>query len=378
MAATAAHRSNELHRATSSKAHSARQILKLALYILYLLIILEIMARVIVWPDRVLQAIHRWPFDSSSNRLLWVRRHHGHQGSDSLVFTYDSLRGWAISPNLREMNAFEGKILTSNSRGIRGKTEYAETPSFGKKRIVILGSSFTFGDEVSDDETYSHYLETLLPGTEVLNLGVGGYAHDQMLLYLKEEGVKYHPDIVMLGFGWRDTWWNIIGFSNYWKPRFEMRDHQLVLTHVPVPRPEEILRKEIYRSKLWDLGVVFWHELGLRLGFEQNEVSEITAAILDEIVSTCHRIGATPVFVYLPVQSDLFGTQKGFSPAEQPLSQYCESRHVPCVFLRPAFMAARAKGVALHTRPHWQPDEHMIAARALKDFLVEKGLVQAP
>jgi hypothetical protein len=283
-----------------------------------------------------------------------------------------------VSPNLKEMSVFEGKVLNSNSRGIRGKVEYAEIPSFGKKRIVVLGSSFTFGDEVSDNETYAHYLEILLPNTEILNLGVGGYGHDQMLLYFKEEGVKYHPDIVLLGFGWRDTWWNIVGFSNYWKPRFEMRNHQLVLTHVPVPRPEEILREEIYRSKLSDLGVIFWHELGLRRGFEQNEVTEITAAIFDEIVSTCQRIGATPVFVYLPVQSDLFDTQEGLSPGEQPLSRYCKSRDIPCVFLRPAFMAARAKGVALYTRSHWQPHEHMIAARALKDFLVEKGFIQVP
>jgi hypothetical protein len=378
MAATGAQKIDEIPRATSSKPNLARRILKLALYILYLVVILELMARVIVWPDRVLQAIHRWPFDSSSNRLLWVRGHHGRRGPDNPIFTYDSLRGWAVSPNLKEMSVFEGKVLNSNSRGIRGKVEYAEIPSFGKKRIVVLGSSFTFGDEVSDNETYAHYLEMLLPNTEILNLGVGGYGHDQMLLYFKEEGVKYHPDIVLLGFGWRDTWWNIVGFSNYWKPRFEMRNHQLVLTHVPVPRPEEILREEIYRSKLSDLGVIFWHELGLRRGFEQNEVTEITAAIFDEIVSTCQRIGATPVFVYLPVQSDLFDTQEGLSPGEQPLSRYCKSRDIPCVFLRPAFRAARAKGVALYTRSHWQPHEHMIAARALKDFLVEKGFIQVP
>ena len=53
----------------------------------------------------------------------------------------------------------------------------------------MLGDSFTFGEDVGDDETYSHHLEQLLPGTEVINLGVHGYGHDQMLIYLREEGI---------------------------------------------------------------------------------------------------------------------------------------------------------------------------------------------
>jgi hypothetical protein len=60
--------------------------------------------------------------------------------------------------------------------------------------------SFTFGQEVGDDETWSCFLQNLLPGSEVINFGVQAYGHDQMLLYLQEEGIKYHPDIVILGF----------------------------------------------------------------------------------------------------------------------------------------------------------------------------------
>jgi hypothetical protein len=42
---------------------------------------------------------------------------------------------------------------------------------------LILGDSFTFGDEVSDNETYSYYLQQMLPHTEVINMGVHGYGH---------------------------------------------------------------------------------------------------------------------------------------------------------------------------------------------------------
>jgi hypothetical protein len=95
---------------------------------------------------------------------------------------------------------FDGKTLNSNSKGLRGKAEHEYQRTAGKRRILVLGDSFTFGEEVSDDETFPHYLESALPNTEVVNFGVQGYGHDQMLLCLKEEGVKYYPDIVILDF----------------------------------------------------------------------------------------------------------------------------------------------------------------------------------
>ena len=87
-----------------------------------------------------------------------------------------------------------------NSRGLRGKRDFPYTKNKNKVRILILGDSFTFGDEVSDDETYSARLQAMLPHTEIINMGVHGYGHDQMLILLKEEGIKYQPDIVILGF----------------------------------------------------------------------------------------------------------------------------------------------------------------------------------
>jgi hypothetical protein len=39
-------------------------------------------------------------------------------------------------------------------------------------------------DEVSDDETYSFYLQEMLPQAEIINMGAHGYGHDQMLILL--------------------------------------------------------------------------------------------------------------------------------------------------------------------------------------------------
>jgi hypothetical protein len=70
------------------------------------------------------------------------------------------------------------------------------------------------GDSATHDKTYSYYLTRSLPDTEVLNLGVSGYGHDQMLLYLKEEGAKYHPDVVILGYVSLDAPRNLLSFRD--------------------------------------------------------------------------------------------------------------------------------------------------------------------
>jgi hypothetical protein len=212
------------------------------------------------------------------------------------------------------MAVFDGKSLNSNSKGLRGKTEYQYQRTPGKQRIAILGDSFTFGEEVSDDETYSHDLEATLPSTEVLNLGVQGYGQDQMLLYLKEEGIKYHPDIVILGFAYLDIYRNIESFFAYAKPKFKLAPGGLQLTNVPVPTPDKVLTEEPYRPKALDLMVILGEKLRWNLGKNEVEAREVTWLLLDQITAATRSIGALPVFVYLPVYEEIQPLPKSSYP----------------------------------------------------------------
>jgi acetyltransferase AlgX (SGNH hydrolase-like protein) len=63
-----------------------------------------------------------------------------------------------------------------------------------------LGDSFTWGWGVGDDEIYTEVLESLLLNVEVINLGVAAFDTQQEFDYLKMKGIKYNPDIVILGF----------------------------------------------------------------------------------------------------------------------------------------------------------------------------------
>lgn len=316
-------------------------------------------------------------FDNSSYRLQWIGLHRIHREWTGEYAAYHPTRGWALKPNIKNMSVFDGKVLNSNSKGLRGKTEYAYQRTPGKRRIVVLGDSFTFGEEVSDDETYPHYLEAALPNTEVLNLGVQGYGHDQMLLYLKEEGVKYRPDIVIVGFASLDIYRNTWTFFAYAKPKFNLISGHLELTNVPVPTPETVLAQEPYHSKAVDLLVMLREKVRWGLGEKETEARKLTTAILDEIVATTRGIGAVPVIVDMPVYQEVDDASASMSGLEQYLHQYCQERGIACPFLRPRFREEVKKGADFNSHGHWSPEAHRVAAEEIRDFLVRANLTQS-
>jgi hypothetical protein len=60
-------------------------------------------------------------FDDSSHRLQWIKLHQIHQEWTGQCPTYHPARGWTLKPDIKDLRVFDGKIVNSNSRGIRGK-----------------------------------------------------------------------------------------------------------------------------------------------------------------------------------------------------------------------------------------------------------------
>ena len=201
-------------------------------------------------------AVHASGKDNASNRLAFV---HGWKPNHlQHIDIYHPVRGWTLMPNLRHVQLPDGTVVSSNSRGIRGTQAYTYDKPADVLRILTVGDSFTFGEQVRDDQTWSYYLQNLLPGSEVLNFGIHGYGHDQMLLYLRNEGIKYHPDIVILGFVALDMDRNLVSFRDFAKPRFVLDGARLVLTNTPIPTAEEVVAREPWRSKFIDLLTILY------------------------------------------------------------------------------------------------------------------------
>ena len=348
-----------------------------ALILAYLVAVLglfEIGARLLLDPESFCQRFLCQ--DDSTWRLRWVARH---QGQPALFYgfdAYDPRRGWALKPNVKEARDADGTVVTSNSRGLRSKKEIALDKPPGGQRLLLLGDSFTFGAQVDDDETFATGIETRLPGIEVLNLGVHGYGHDQMLLYLRDEGVKYSPDVVLIGFVGDDMLRNLLEFRDFAKPRFTLENDLLIPHGVPVPSPDEVLRDEPLRSKLLDLVSILRAQAAWKSGANLNAAHEITTALLDAIAQTAQDAGATPVFAYFPTAREVNYAGGAIQPEEQFLSDYCRARGAECLSLRPAFAAAKSRGGDLTRGSHWSPLGHDVAARTLTEFLRSRGLLR--
>lgn len=103
--------------------------------------------------------------------------------------------------------------IRTNSKGIRADKEIPYDKPPGVKRIVILGDSFGMGYEVNLEDSFTYRLERNLQNNgikaEVVNLSVSGYGNAEELISLEQEGVKYHPDVVLLCWNSTDTADNI-------------------------------------------------------------------------------------------------------------------------------------------------------------------------
>ncbi len=291
--------------------------------------------------------------------------------------TYHPRLGWFSIPGLRNLAVYDGKFLNTNSLGLRGTYEPQLKKTPGRTRILFFGDSFTFGDEVSDDETYCHYLQQALPQAEILNFGVHGYGHDQMLLLWREIGLKMDPDIVILGFVYRDSFRNLLSFRDFAKPKFEVDDKGLVLTNVPVPTPEVVLAAEPYRLALGDLADMLRLALSQTSGEHEQRARALTTEIVGEFVDSVRDSGAEPMVFYLPMPSELHRYAKGEPVVVDFVEELSREIAPPITTFStlPGFERALEEGRELKKHGHWSPLGNRIIADQIEDFLVQNNLV---
>jgi lysophospholipase L1-like esterase len=99
-----------------------------------------------------------------------------------------------------------GTAFHTNALGLRDD----EVEGDGRRRILAIGDSCTFGWGVEQAEPYPQALQALLDdGAQrgryrVINAGVPGYTSYHGLLYLRERGLALHPAVVIAGYGFND------------------------------------------------------------------------------------------------------------------------------------------------------------------------------
>jgi hypothetical protein len=338
--------------------------------VVFALLLSEVACRIRVSPQTAL----KWDGDEDYWQLLWLK--HGFSRENPRL-VYNPTLGWRPKPHYRS------DYFNMNSRGLRGVREYSYEKALGERRIVVLGDSFTFGSfdtafmpPIPDDKVYTVLLEQALPGVSVINLGVDGYGTDQQLLYLREEGFKYSPDLVIASIFADDLNRAILSFRDYAKPKFEFVDNKLVLTGVPVQPPEvieRIIHPHLVGAYTWAL-VRFatrpiakdWVPLG------KMEVDRLNEAILNRLREEVQQHGAKLLVAVIPYSTFASKLDRN----ERFLEDWGRRTGVSVLLLRDAFLAMQSsdKQAQLYVG-HWTPLGHWVAAEAIRKRILEEGFL---
>jgi hypothetical protein len=169
--------------------------------------------------------------------------------------SHDAQLGFVPTPGDAPRNPWNTEV-TITAAGLRSNGEGAAPDG---APILAVGDSFTFGDEVSDFETWPAQLERRID-RPVLNGGVFGYGLDQITLR-SEALLERFPsaDTLIVSLISDDVSRCEYAYRYAWKPYFEIEDGALVLRNVPVPAPhqgppeEALWRRAIRWSLLADL-----------------------------------------------------------------------------------------------------------------------------
>lgn len=112
-----------------------------------------------------------------------------------------------LVPNLRYTNA-RGQEFRINSKGFVG-SEFDDQPAPGVYRIIALGDSCTFATGFWEIG-YPSVLQRLLNDGrssvrfEVINAGIEGYNSTFALVRIRDELLRYRPNLMIIYIGWND------------------------------------------------------------------------------------------------------------------------------------------------------------------------------
>ncbi len=297
--------------------------------------------------------------DSTACRIAGVNKLMSHdgpylQGMTTVPMVVDSLLGWRNTPLEYEQ---DGVAYTISADGTRGHGMAVSGPL-----VLAYGDSFTFGDEVSDHETWPAHLQQLRPDLQVQNRGVNGYGHDQMLLALQRDGLPLDPTHVVVVFIPADVRRNAATFTSWHKPRFTLVEGSLDLRHRPPEALEDAVTSHRWTLRTLDVARV-WYEAFTRP--TASETFALTEALLDSMATEIERQGAQAHFVYGPQLQDV-----ARPTAEHSFfTAWCAKADASCADATTRFREAVASGLDPMQVVHWSSLGNRLVAETVAELL---------
>jgi lysophospholipase L1-like esterase len=304
------------------------------------------------------------------------------------LFVSDPELGWRLRPGA---NAEWGNVRVKiNANGLRGPPVPYERDE-SSLRILYLGDSVTFGYMLpKHEQSFPFQAERMLEqhfgvDVETINASVGGYSPWQELAYLRREGFRYSPDLIVIGFVLNDVTEKMdllafggrgVGFQLYssYQGRLDWLRRHSALVHSAralLARlrfgPDVVAGAMHYET--WYIEELMLDDPSARI----DEAWRITLENLDGIFDFCHERDIPVALVVFP---DLLQF-RNFEKLNQPqrmLVAHAESQGVPVLdLLRPMAQVAWNRRIRPHRffidHNHLTPSGSRVAARLLRDFL---------
>jgi hypothetical protein len=246
------------------------------------------------------------PVSSEAWAYRFYRNHVANPRLESMLFQPHPTRGWVLKPNVSIWS--EGYHYTTNEFGQRGPS--TPSPSSSKIKMMVLGDSQTFGEEVDDLFPWPTVLARRRPELEIINLGTGGYGIDQMYVTFSEEFDRWKPDIVVVAPVPDDFYRSSLWFRDFSKPYFApvySQDGTLsdLAYHPPTTDPAQLL------SALGSNPRVAWRKMdlvSLALGIFDSRIvaaenrrksHDINVELLRRLATTTRAHDVPVVFVFI-------------------------------------------------------------------------------
>jgi hypothetical protein len=219
-----------------------------------------------------------------------------------------------------------------------------------------------------------------MKNVEVINMGIPAYSTDQEYVYLKDEGMKYHPDVVILcgdRNDFKESFVTVNPSNGRPKGYFSMSAGQLVFN----PPSFSLFYKLSQRSYALGLVDFLWTEvLNSFKGYRKRHRFEVLTPqerldtfrqILISAGDLCHGQGSDFLVVYFP-----FRGLKGDNLMRQVMDELAASRGTRTLDLTDYIQRVNTQGVAYFQKDvHFNEHGHQVVANALQEYLLTHSLL---
>lgn len=235
-------------------------------------------------------------------------------------------RVWCHRPNAT--GVYFGVETRINSLGLRER-EFPMRKPEGELRVLFVGDSVTVGLGLNTEDSFSRKAEPILSkladGVKVrtINAGCSGYATWQETDYVRNEGLKLSPDLVVLGFCMNDVI-DVYGVSKGkvrgkpWAIEYPPFNHFSGFARMAASIADRVKADKVRRENLWTCQNMFavprseWITVNELFNEPQsqrmNDAWARELADLDDFAAICESAHVRMLLVSFPVSSRLPST----------------------------------------------------------------------